>query len=244
MASSRVGLRIRTFIVLVRGTEARASINGMENAKVLPVPVCAVATTSRPSRSGGMACAWTGVGVTNSFLSRLFRNAEQRLSSEKCCINCVRFFLGANRNIITISIAALRRRTRLEAPHSPNGPCRIECVIRRNSHEPGIHEARNIPSDTYDRVRKPYVMQCSMIEACFAYTQLRGWRRCRAFLLRRRIRRATTRAHLNSRQAARLLGLHPCHCTGCLGLTGRKQSAGTSVTRNSVITIPAFFEIK
>src|SRR5580698_8129333 len=93
MASSRVGLRISTFIVLVRGMAARASISGIENARVLPVPVCAVATTSRPSMSGGMVCAWTGVGVTNSFLSRLFRNAEQRLSSEKCFINCARFFL-------------------------------------------------------------------------------------------------------------------------------------------------------
>src|SRR5665213_1697313 len=93
MASSRVGLRIRTFIVLVRGTATRASITGIENARVLPVPVCAVATTSRPSMSGGMASAWTGVGVTNSFLSRFFRNAEQRLNSEKCFINCVRFFL-------------------------------------------------------------------------------------------------------------------------------------------------------
>src|SRR5271155_4617046 len=92
MASSRVGLRIRTFIVLVRGTAARASISGIENARVLPVPVCAVATTSRPSMSGGMACAWTGVGVTNSFLARLFRNAEQRLSSVKCFIDCVQFF--------------------------------------------------------------------------------------------------------------------------------------------------------
>src|SRR5271168_2673461 len=92
MASSRVGLRIRTFIVLVRGTAARASINGIENARVLPVPVCAVATTSRPSMSGGMACAWTGVGVTNSFRARLFRKAEQRLSSVKCFIDYVQFF--------------------------------------------------------------------------------------------------------------------------------------------------------
>src|SRR6185312_1111933 len=85
MASSRVGLRIRTFIVLVRGAAARASSTGMENARVLPVPVCAVTTTSRPSIMGGIACACTGVGVTNWFLSRLLRNAEQRLRSEKCC---------------------------------------------------------------------------------------------------------------------------------------------------------------
>src|SRR3954453_13541821 len=94
MASSRVGLRIRTFIVLVRGTAARASITGIENARVLPVPVCAVATTSRPSMRGGMACAWTGVGVTNSFLARLFRNAEQRFNSEKSFIDYIQIFLA------------------------------------------------------------------------------------------------------------------------------------------------------
>ena len=39
-----------------------------------------------------MACAWTGVGVTNSFLSRLFCNAEQRLSSVKWFIDRVYFW--------------------------------------------------------------------------------------------------------------------------------------------------------
>src|SRR5277367_3484045 len=94
MASSRVGLRIRTLTALLRGTAARASMTGIANARVLPVPVGAVATTSRPSMRGGMACAWTGVGVTNSFLARLFRNAEQRLSSEKCFIDYVQIFLA------------------------------------------------------------------------------------------------------------------------------------------------------
>jgi len=41
-----------------------------------------------------MACAWTGVGVTNSFLARLFRNAEQRLSSEKSFIDYLQIFLA------------------------------------------------------------------------------------------------------------------------------------------------------
>ena len=36
---------------------------GRVNAAVLPVPVCAEATTSRPSSTRGMACSWTGVGV-------------------------------------------------------------------------------------------------------------------------------------------------------------------------------------
>src|SRR5665213_1359293 len=131
MASSRVGLRIRTFIVLVRGTATRASITGIENARVLPVPVCAVATTSRPSMSGGMACAWTGVGVTNSFLSRLFRNAEQRLSSEKCCIHCVRFSLRRTGTLSVFRIAALGN-TRA-SKRGVRRVCRIECALQKLS---------------------------------------------------------------------------------------------------------------
>ena len=33
------------------------------NAAVLPVPVCAQPIRSRPSRSGGMAFSWMGVGM-------------------------------------------------------------------------------------------------------------------------------------------------------------------------------------
>src|SRR3569623_277967 len=128
MASSRVGLRIRTFTALVRGTAARASINGMENARVLPVPVCAVATTARPSMSGGMACAWTGVGVTNSFLTRLFRNAEQRLSSEKCCIKSVRS-VTAPETLLVFSVAAIRTRTRPGGRFA--GRTDVERIIRK-----------------------------------------------------------------------------------------------------------------
>ena len=35
---------------------------GSTKAAVLPVPVCAPASTSRPSRITGIAAAWTGVG--------------------------------------------------------------------------------------------------------------------------------------------------------------------------------------
>jgi len=35
------------------------------DASVLPVPVCAVASTSLPSIALGIAAAWTGVGVAN-----------------------------------------------------------------------------------------------------------------------------------------------------------------------------------
>jgi len=78
-----------------------------------------------------MVCAWTGVGVTNSFLSRLFRNAEQRLSSEKCFINCVRFFLRRTGTFVSFRIAALRKCLRLETRRSQSRPCRIHCVFQK-----------------------------------------------------------------------------------------------------------------
>ena len=63
-ASSRVGSRMS-----VRGMRARArpfssivSI-GSTKAAVLPVPVCAMPSTSRCARTWGIACSWMGVGV-------------------------------------------------------------------------------------------------------------------------------------------------------------------------------------
>src|SRR5262249_27016879 len=50
---------------------------GSKKASVLPVPVCAVARMSLPLRAGGMAWAWTVVGLTNSWVeSRSCREAE------------------------------------------------------------------------------------------------------------------------------------------------------------------------
>ena len=63
-ASSRVGSRIR-----LRGMRARARLPermssiGSTKEAVLPVPVCAQPSTSRPIRTEGIACAWIGVGV-------------------------------------------------------------------------------------------------------------------------------------------------------------------------------------
>ena len=37
---------------------------GSANAAVLPVPVCAMPTTSRPPRSVGMVAAWIAEGVS------------------------------------------------------------------------------------------------------------------------------------------------------------------------------------
>ena len=59
-----------------------------------------------------MACAWTGVGVTNSFLTRLFRKAEQRSSSEKCCIQFVRFLRRRAETLSVSSVAAFGTRAR------------------------------------------------------------------------------------------------------------------------------------
>jgi len=55
-----------------------------------------------------MACAWTGVGVTNSFLARFFRNAEQRLSSEKYCITVVGLPLS-NGNVVSFQDSSVRK---------------------------------------------------------------------------------------------------------------------------------------
>ena len=66
-ASSRVGVRIRQRI----GRPWRAGAGmlaarrcriGSANAAVLPVPVCARPSKSRPARTNGIALAWIGVG--------------------------------------------------------------------------------------------------------------------------------------------------------------------------------------
>ncbi len=41
----------------------KISIIGSTNAAVLPVPVWAQPSTSRPISTTGIACAWIGVGV-------------------------------------------------------------------------------------------------------------------------------------------------------------------------------------
>src|SRR6185437_212724 len=89
MASSRVGSRMRARIgprlPRVLGTEfaSMRSIIGMRKLSVLPVPVEAVARMSAPSRAGGMALAWTGVGVVNPALVRRFLRESEILKSVK-----------------------------------------------------------------------------------------------------------------------------------------------------------------
>ena len=76
-ASSRVGSRMR-----VRGIRARArplsrrdSI-GRTKAAVLPVPVWAMPSTSRPVRADGIACAWMGVAGGSDGRENLVAKAE------------------------------------------------------------------------------------------------------------------------------------------------------------------------
>ena len=47
---------------LAGGVARRCSIGSVKPA-VLPVPVCAAPSRSRPARMTGMACAWIGVGT-------------------------------------------------------------------------------------------------------------------------------------------------------------------------------------
>ena len=60
--SSRVGVRTSAWTWELDGSIF--STIGMPKAAVLPVPVCAWPMRSSPRRSGGMARAWTSVGVT------------------------------------------------------------------------------------------------------------------------------------------------------------------------------------
>src|SRR5260370_30187838 len=89
MASSRVGSRMRARmgprLPLVLGTEvaSRRWIIGTRKLRVLPVPVEAVARMSLPSRAGGMALAWTGVGVVKPALVRRLLSESEMLKPVK-----------------------------------------------------------------------------------------------------------------------------------------------------------------
>ena len=61
-ASSRVGASTSACGVFC--DRSRRDRIGSANAAVLPVPVCARPTTSRPASSGGMVAAWIGEGVS------------------------------------------------------------------------------------------------------------------------------------------------------------------------------------
>lgn len=61
-ANSRVGASTSAWVCfLVTSILDRI---GMANAAVLPVPVCAIPTTSEPASSAGMVAVWTAEGVS------------------------------------------------------------------------------------------------------------------------------------------------------------------------------------
>src|SRR3984957_13677661 len=90
MANSRVGLRITALTPVSMGCFNNDSSRGSTKASVLPVPVCAVATTSRPSSAGGIDSDCTGVGVTKLFWARLACKTADTLNSEKVFIQYFR----------------------------------------------------------------------------------------------------------------------------------------------------------
>ena len=59
---------------------------GNAKAAVLPVPVWAMARTSRPAITSGIACAWIGVGVVCSRSASARCRVSARPSSENSCL--------------------------------------------------------------------------------------------------------------------------------------------------------------
>jgi hypothetical protein len=56
---------------------------GRPKAAVLPEPVWAMATMSRPARCGGIACAWIGFGVTMPAAAADLRSGPEIPSAAK-----------------------------------------------------------------------------------------------------------------------------------------------------------------
>ena len=52
-------------VTFISGCAITCTIAGKMNARVLPLPVCAMPNTSRPMRATGQAYAWIGEGLTN-----------------------------------------------------------------------------------------------------------------------------------------------------------------------------------
>ena len=85
LASSRVGDSTRTRqargLGLASDSIRRPRI-GSEKAAVLPVPVCAMPSRSRPASTCGMAPAWMGVGVSYPSAVSAWRIGAGRPRSE------------------------------------------------------------------------------------------------------------------------------------------------------------------
>src|SRR5271167_1562771 len=76
---------------------ARRSMIGIKKARVLPVPVCAVARTSLPSSAGGIADAWTGVGVVKWRCNSFCWSPADRVMSLNCVKTIFLTFLEGRR---------------------------------------------------------------------------------------------------------------------------------------------------
>src|ERR1041385_1351008 len=87
MASSRVGTSTRATTPEAGGRARAASTSGMPKAAVLPVPVRAWASRSRPARKCGMACAWMGEGVSYPIAEMASRVPGLSLSSLNDCMD-------------------------------------------------------------------------------------------------------------------------------------------------------------
>ena len=93
-ASSRVGLSIsaRSLFFWFNAAVLRSLINcnkGKVNAAVLPVPVCADASTSLPWRMAGIDLTCISVGVKYPFFSSDFNRLSPRFKS----LNDILFFI-------------------------------------------------------------------------------------------------------------------------------------------------------
>ena len=87
-ASSRVGTKIKALTRLCRPAggswfSARACKTGRQNASVLPEPVSAETSTSRPASTRAIAWACTGVGVSKPWSASARRRVGDRPRKEK-----------------------------------------------------------------------------------------------------------------------------------------------------------------
>ena len=117
-ASSRVGARIRAR-VLPRGLSISALSSGKPKAADLPLPVAALARTSRPSRAGGIAAVCTGRRLGEAEVATARKSCGRRPSVSKLD-KVVRFYDVRNtigtrttaRSDGTLSHIAVRKSTR------------------------------------------------------------------------------------------------------------------------------------
>src|ERR1700682_240312 len=98
LASSRVGQRTKATVRRWSSSRAHSSTIGITKAAVLPLPVGACTSASRPASSGGMASACTGVGSVIPILRSPASVGALRFSasnvSVKHCLLVLEFGVG------------------------------------------------------------------------------------------------------------------------------------------------------